>query len=236
MHVAWYQSKHILRSGWHYITSWPFGRCGSLIVHACKCLYELLVHCVCTADIQNTYSVLMNVSSCLYTVSIRIYAVNNHIILKFRISTSKSALESGNLAEIFIEILKSCITFLEFWNLTCNLEISPEIRKSSAKSQDFEISYRIFSSDQPLVSLVSMFISPVTDKALQFSPIIPGSEFSHRGGLLGWFTQFRNERQKYTWRHRSNKRCSYLGLPLEVHDAMGEALLARARAQQPLPF
>jgi len=32
------------------------------------------------------------------------YAVNNYIILKFRISMPKSALESGNLAEIFIEI------------------------------------------------------------------------------------------------------------------------------------
>ena len=39
------------------------------------------------------------------------------------------------------------------WNLLWNLEIFPEIRKSSAKSHDFEISYRpihIFSSDQLL--------------------------------------------------------------------------------------
>ena len=65
----------------------------------------------------------MNVSSCLYTVSIRMYAVNNHIILKFRTGMSKSALESvnlqksslksGNLVELFIEIWKSCIIFLE---------------------------------------------------------------------------------------------------------------------------
>ena len=45
----------------------------------------------------------MNVSqpaaACRYS-----YAVNNHIIPKFRISMSESALESGNLAEIFIEI------------------------------------------------------------------------------------------------------------------------------------
>ena len=59
--------------------------------------------------------------------NLHVYAVNDHISLKFRISMSQSALESGNLAEIFqksslkcgnlveifIEIWKSCIIFLE---------------------------------------------------------------------------------------------------------------------------
>ena len=81
------------------------------------------------------YSVLMNVSSCLYTESVCSYAVNNHIILKFRISMSKpactriwkscrhwnleilqkSSLKSGNLPYKF---------FWKSWNLKWNLEIS----------------------------------------------------------------------------------------------------------------
>ena len=52
---------------------------------------------------------------------------------------SKSALESGNLAEILIEIWKSCIIFLEILGeilkiLKSFLKIFMEIRKSLAKS------------------------------------------------------------------------------------------------------
>ena len=40
---------------------------------------------------------------------------------------------------------------MKSWNLSWNLEIFPEIRKSLAKSQDFEISYGIFSVINPSV-------------------------------------------------------------------------------------
>ena len=66
-------------------------------------------------------------------------AANNHIILKFRIRMSKSALESGNLAEIFIAIWKSCR------NLRWNLEIFLDILKSYMKSWNLhEFNLEIF--------------------------------------------------------------------------------------------
>ena len=140
----------------------------------------------------------MNVSSCLYTVSVYIYAVNNHIILKFRISMSKSTLESGNLAEIFIEILKKSCRNLhwnleilhnlsgnpEIWSETLkspwNLETFPEIlkswnlsgiRKSLAKPQDFETLYGSSSVINPSGRLAS-FPSPLLHRSyrrLQFA-------------------------------------------------------------------
>ena len=98
----------------------------------------MLVHCVCIT--YTKYSVLMNVSSAC-TLSICMYAT----------STRKSSLKIGNLAEIFLEIRKTCNgnpkILHEILNSPRNLKIFPEIRKSSAKSQDFGITYRIFYSD-----------------------------------------------------------------------------------------
>ena len=90
---------------------------------------------LCLYQAYTKYSVLMNVSFCLYTVSICIYAVNNHIILKFRISMSKSALESGNLTEIFIYIWKSSRNLHLYLEILHNLSGNPatlhEILKSA---------------------------------------------------------------------------------------------------------
>ena len=95
---------------------------GSLIVHAYKCLWPPCT--LCLYRTYTKYSVLMNVSSCLYTVSVCMYAVNNHIILKFRISISKSALESGNWnLEILQKSLKSCEILKSAWNLEILSEI-----------------------------------------------------------------------------------------------------------------
>ena len=95
---------------------------GSLIVHAYKCLWPPCT--LCLYRTYTKYSVLMNISSCLYTVSVCMYAVNNHIILKFRISISKSALESGNWnLEILQKSLKSCEIFKSAWNLEILSEI-----------------------------------------------------------------------------------------------------------------
>ena len=98
----------------------------------------------------------MNVS---FTLSVCIHAVNNHITVNFRVSMSKSALESGN-SEIFIEIWKSCIIFLGILNEILKSQVKSwnirEILKSFRKSEIFsEIPrfrnlIRNFFSDQPL--------------------------------------------------------------------------------------
>ena len=61
-------------------------------------------------------------------------AVNNHIILKFRISMSKSALESGNLAEIFIYIWKSSRNLYLYLEILHNLSENPETLHEILKS------------------------------------------------------------------------------------------------------
>ena len=69
------------------------------------------------------------------TLSVYMYALNNHIILKSRISMPKSALESGNFAEILIEILHDFSLNPEILHeiLKSSLQQNPKISKSRAQ-------------------------------------------------------------------------------------------------------
>ena len=88
---------------------------------------------LCSYRAYTKYGVLLNVSFCLYIVSICMYAVNNHI-LKFRISVSKSGLESGSLAEIFIYIWKSISNLHLYLEILHNLSGNPETLHEILKS------------------------------------------------------------------------------------------------------
>ena len=128
---------------------------------------------LCPYQAYTKYSVLMNVSFCLYIMSICMYAVNNHIILTLNAESvcqnlhwnlgilQKSSFISGNLAEIFIYIWKSSRNlhlYLEILhNLSGNPETLHEILKSawnlkmflkSSEIPRFRNLVQIFSSDQ----------------------------------------------------------------------------------------
>ena len=150
-----------------YIESSLYIVCGqSVCMHVCA--YNLLVHCLYRTYTKYTFSTDECIRSCLYTVTVSMH-VNNHIILKFRISMAKSALESeilqksslksGNWAEIIIAWFrsleigqKSSLHDSEVWksceNLHWNLEILHEILeilKSCMKSWNLSGNLAIFS-------------------------------------------------------------------------------------------